>query len=147
MHNIHSKGGGCYQVQEWLIREAYRESLTTWHITATFFSLGSRVLSINLLGERSTNHAQPKKYNRYHSFYTVPIQLKDRNKKEFWKRKHALPTISVIRLPRKLQDHRWEALNSQLLLEKSSIRGILNTITSRSMHLAPLRARHTLFKH
>ncbi len=41
------------------------------------------MLSITLLGERSTNRAQPKKYNRYHSFYAVPIMLTDGNKKEF----------------------------------------------------------------
>ncbi len=28
-HSIHSKEGECYQAQEQLIREAYRESLTT----------------------------------------------------------------------------------------------------------------------
>ncbi len=54
------------------------ESLTTWqncNFPFSFFSfLRSRVLSITFLDERSTNHAQPKKYNRYHSlhsFYSV----------------------------------------------------------------------------
>ncbi len=62
------------------------------------------MLSITLFGERSTNHAQPKKYNQYHSFYTVPILITDRNKREFGKRKHssdsfhAPPSIPVISL-------------------------------------------------
>ncbi len=126
-HSIPSKGGECYQAQEQLIREAYRESLTIWHncnLFFLFFFLGSRVLSITLLGERSTNHIKPKKYNRYHSFYTVPILITDRNKEEFWKRKHslsdsfhALPTIFVIGLnnclgSRETWNRGWEALNS-----------------------------------
>ncbi len=83
------------------------------------------MLSITLLGVRSTTHAQPKKYNQYHS-YTVPILLTDRNKKENTPRQIPPPaTILVIGLSyclgsRETQKRGWEALNSQLFFRNQA---------------------------